>query len=354
MNFVRPNISNHSLPEAQACGNILIYPIPFIFLILAYFIFFMMSIIGNTIVISTVIKNNRNKFRTPVHFMIFNLAVIHLLITCFSSPIALARDILGYWFSDMALCTIYGSFTNAFAIIEMLTMGLMAVERYRAVSNLGKNALTVPQVLITIGIIWLLGVLVIIPSIVSASVRETQIIVYCTYHFQPRYNINDLVYTAALVILLCMIPFIIILLLHISLVYKLKRYSAEARQRLGEAAIRNNSKVTEILWILTVSFFLCWLPIFICAILIAFSVRGVIDQFCGFRIFFIIAHVLGFSYAGINPVVLITLSDIYNSAVWQCCNHKILPAVLKRDTTRQSLHHSGGRTDEIQSNVSEM
>ena len=354
MDSVRPNFSNQSWTEAQACGNIFQNPTPFIFLILAYFAFFIMSIVGNMTVIGIIIRNNRNKFRTPVHYMIFNLALIHLFISCFSSPLALARDILGYWFANMTLCTIYGSLTNAFAIIEMLTMGLMTVERYRAVASHGKHVFTVPQVLIAIAIIWLLGLLtVVIPTIASNSVRATQTIVYCTYHFKPSYNINDLIYTATIVIFFYMIPFIIILALYTSLGYKLRRYNAEARQRLGEAAIRNNSKVAEILWILTVSFFLCWLPIFICAILIAFSVRGIIDHFCSFRIFFIIAHVLGFSYAGVNPVVLITLSDVYKSAAWQCCRHKVLPAALKRNNTQQSLH-SGGRTEELQSNISEM
>ena len=66
-------------------------------------------------------------------------------------------------------------------------------------------------------------------------------------------------------------------------IYNLRHHNIEVRERLGEAAVKNNRKVTNILWILSGSFFLCWRPIFICVILIAFSTAYIRKNFCTFR-----------------------------------------------------------------------
>ncbi|EDV26196.1 uncharacterized protein TRIADDRAFT_14770, partial [Trichoplax adhaerens] len=281
-------------------------------LIIFYVIVFILAMFGNSVIVCVIIKNFHRKFRTSMHLMIFNLAITHLLLTGLSLPIALSRDILGYWFANDALCYFYGSLTNALAIVEMLTMEFMTVERYRAVANYRNRSLTKSQASIGIVVIWLVGISIVLPSVISPVFRDLQTTIFCTYRFHS-YELHNLIYTSILLMIVYLIPFAIIMLLYSCLAYNLRHHNIEVRERLGEAAVKNNRKVTNILWILSGSFFLCWLPIFICVILIAFSTAYIRKNFCTFRAFFIIAHLLGYVYGVVNPLVLVTLSDAYKN-----------------------------------------
>ncbi|XP_066254177.1 cholecystokinin receptor type A-like [Euwallacea similis] len=116
-------LSNSSMKGESAFESQLMIPL--------YIIIFILSIVGNTLVLLTLVRNKR--MRTVTNVYLLNLAVADLLLGMFCIPFTLVGQVLRKFIFGEAMCKLIPYFQAVSVSVSVWTLVAISLERYFAI-----------------------------------------------------------------------------------------------------------------------------------------------------------------------------------------------------------------------------
>jgi len=122
----------------------------------AMFIFGMVSLAGNGVVISVFLSTKN--LRTPSNLLVVNLAFSDFLMMAFMAPPMIVNCIGETWVFGPLMCELYGMFGSLFGCASIWTMVMIAVDRYNIIVNgISARPMTTKNAFSRILSVWLMS-----------------------------------------------------------------------------------------------------------------------------------------------------------------------------------------------------
>lgn len=225
----------------------------------------LISIIGNTMVLAVVYRNQR--LRTLTNAYIVNLAISDILMAVFCMPLTFTALITVEWSLGDSMCKFQGILGVSLSFISLQTTMLTAVNRYFRIVHPRKypSIFTKRSTVIMIAAIWLVGLC--FGELAAASGGEIIFIQTAGTCF-PRF--------VPLVVSIVgyLVPSILIFVCYILVYRAVRRHSLTVTCSLqrGEHPLRPNCEelsTTKIMFFVMLGFILCWVPPMVIGLILA-------------------------------------------------------------------------------------
>lgn len=242
--------------------------------LLAYSAIFIISIFGNSILISAII--NYPRAQTVMNYHIINMATADLLTTAFDMAVQIWHYGLMIankpfeWFAGSVgvfLCKFIVFIQGTAIACTVLTLAAIAVNRFLAVMfPLRRNRRTSTTVLVLL-LIWISSFTIASPMLYAMRVQEVQGAHLCLENWEPLLDNGSAPknYTLALFGALYVFPLLIISILYSIIAFKVwvrtVPGNSTAPNQLHE--IETRKKILKICMTVVLVFALCWLPFYI-------------------------------------------------------------------------------------------
>ena len=272
-----------------------------------YSILFIMSAVGNSLVVICYILDNKRRMRIPMNILIVNLAICDLCVTFITMPVNFTRNItIRNWLIGRIACHLLHGLPNIFVAASSFTALTISIERYRYVCYPHKRKMTVRWTLWIIALIWLLAILTALPIIASVSYfeRNGAQVCYHVFHRDPSVRAAlDQVYIVFLTVIVFLIPVCVTGTLYWRVGVFIRERQRRNPSRNSQLFNRINKKVFKMLVIIVSLMFICWIPLYTCFLLISFAPRFIASNLTTFRITYSISHVISYVNGAINPII---------------------------------------------------
>ena len=281
----------------------------------AYCLIFAVSLAGNIFIGIIVYKTKT--MRTPINFLIVNMAMSDLLYPIFLFPRALTGLYVGSWLISsplgQALCKLCNYLERVSMTVSIQSLVLIAVDRFGAVvfplrSPVISSKLCPFFILAT----WIVAMATRSPVLFAMKLAEHPGMLTCEEKWNEAFGESSSFenYTLAIIIVFFCTPTVMIAILYTIMYSKLNsqtipgEQSANARQQ-REKRERN---VLKMAIAIVLGFTLCWLPNSIGSILIF----RLTDKWrCGFQHFHYAAYFIAIANCAINPCICFIFSGKY-------------------------------------------
>lgn len=304
------NDSNQTSVSSQFCGADT-SSVTQVIEVSLYVIVMLVSLIGNALIFAVVFKNRR--MRTPVNFFVVNMSAADILITVFYMPRMISRIFLGSEWGISGglghfLCKI-GPFTQELsASVSVLTLILMAVDRFFAVLFPLKRVFTNTVAYTSIAVVWLTAMAVRSPMFYGLHfIQREDGKTFCVLRLDSEVAFN--VYLKFAFVLFYVIPLFLIVVLYSAVLVSLKKRKPVGVdltniQRKYKDRLKRTRKVMNMLFTIVFVFAVCWCLHFFLPIL---SVRF------GARVCKLIfpAFFLGHASSAVNPCIYLIYIENY-------------------------------------------
>ncbi|XP_031556068.1 tachykinin-like peptides receptor 86C [Actinia tenebrosa] len=270
------------------------------------------DLIGNTLVILTVIKTRA--MRTPMNYLLANLAVADITVALFIAP----RYIFSHAYTHPGgqvgtyLCKFLTGevFTWVGALTSVYTLVAISFERYYAVMQPQsiKGRFTLRKFQITAASCWTFATLWNIPLFTFFSFDEKNQLCNFVWPFPdfPKYHstINAFVYGA--------IPIGTMVCLYSRVTYRLwfkqNDHTSAATQ---QGTIKARKRVTKMVLIVSIIFSIMWMPNLVTYPVSAYSEVALYDAVHVMSIVFVTLN------SSINPIVYSLQSNMFRRNIWR-------------------------------------
>ncbi|XP_053109900.1 cholecystokinin receptor type A [Hemicordylus capensis] len=352
--------------------------------ILLYSVIFLLSVLGNTLVIIVLIRNKR--MRTVTNIFLLSLAFSDLMLCFFCMPFTLIPNLLHDFIFGSAVCKITSYFMGISVSVSTFNLVAISLERYSAICKPLQSRVwqTKSHALKVITTTWCLSFTIMMPypiysQLVPFTTRYNSTANMCRANW-PNKVTQQSWYIFQLLILF-LIPGIVMMTAYglISLeLYRgiqfyvsqrkssrerkasttsgkyedsdgcylqkskkkkknmpLQQHSANSSTRLerprsscSTASLMAKKLVIRMLIVIVILFFICWTPIFSVNTWRAFDTKSANLLLSGTPISFI--HLLSYTSACVNPIIYCFMNKRFRLgflATFTCCAKQKLPAV---------------------------
>ena len=129
--------------------------------IAVYSLIMFVSVLGNSLVLAVVYRNENKRMRTTTNYFIVNMSCSELLITVINIPFAIAGLVSGNNFLvggtlGNILCKLSELLFNLSTVVSLLSLGNITVDRFLLVFYPHKSFITDELAQILIGTMWLI------------------------------------------------------------------------------------------------------------------------------------------------------------------------------------------------------
>ncbi|KFO99740.1 Pinopsin, partial [Calypte anna] len=219
---------------------------------------------GLVIVVSIKYK----QLRSPLNYILVNLAVADLLVTLCGSSISFSNNISGFFVFGRRMCELEGFMVSLTGIVGLWSLAILALERYVVVCRpLGEfqfqhhHALTGCAFTWSWALLWTTPPLLGWSSYVPEGLRTS-----CGPNWYTGGSTNNS-YILALFVTCFVMPLSLILFSYTNLLLTLR--AAVAQQRESDTTQRAEREVTRMVVTMVVAFLICWLPYTTFALVVA-------------------------------------------------------------------------------------
>ncbi|KAH8345218.1 hypothetical protein KR059_010551 [Drosophila kikkawai] len=171
---VSPTIASSSSSSSSSSGA----GMP-VWLIPSYSVILLFAVLGNLLVISTLVQNRR--MRTITNVFLLNLAISDMLLGVLCMPVTLVGTLLRNFIFGEFLCKLFQFSQAASVAVSSWTLVAISCERYYAICHplRSRSWQTISHAYKIIGFIWLGGILCMTPIAVFSQLIPTSRPGYC-------------------------------------------------------------------------------------------------------------------------------------------------------------------------------
>lgn len=279
---------------------------------IAYVIIFVISLVGNLLLIYVTFKTSH--LRTTTNLLVANMAAADLMITFFAMPYCVMYLYLqNIWISGLIgeiTCKIMQYLLALSIAASILTHVLITIDRFFCIVLPFKRSTFIKNSKLSCSFIWCSSFVLMSPYlIVYGSVPFPDGNSYCTVKYEYMFTLQ--IYFCLVFILLYVVPLLFIATLYTFVCRKLWRHKVPGIRSRTSVQRReaHNRKTVKMLIILVIAFALCWLPAHVIHLMTYFWY----DQFLPH-----LAILLSFwachSHSAINPLLVAFLGGSYRKA----------------------------------------
>ncbi|XP_071316071.1 cholecystokinin receptor type A [Trachinotus anak] len=345
--------------------------------IVLYSLIFLLSVLGNSLIIAVLVRNRR--MRTVTNLFLLSLAVSDLMVSLVCIPFTLIPNLMRDFIFGIGICKLVMYFMGVSVSVSTFNLVAISLERYSAICNplTSRTWQTKSHAAKVITATWVASFILMLPYPISSTLKPFTRINNSTGHMCRLVWPNDIIqqsWYVSLLLLLFLIPGIVMMtaygLISLELYRGIKfelsnRKSSRERQcstgsikpgdsdgcymqpskkksitmsagnfpsssnksMMGRvcsssstANLMAKKRVIRMLLVIVFLFFLCWTPIFVVNAWQAFDRRSA-HRLTGAPISFI--HLLSYTSACVNPIIYCFMNKRFRQgmlATFTCCS----------------------------------
>ena len=267
------------------------------------------AFLGNLIIICVIYQNPR--LRTVTNMFLVGLSVADFLTSSLVMPFTASILIHGKWKFSKSVCVFQGVLILCLVWTSLHMVTLMAINRYFCVRrpNLYRKWFTKKNtiaVTITVSVLsFILGISPYWSGLATYIFRPGKAACFIT--FDPKQKLGKIAYTFFLLITYTILPMVCIAVCYYKVFRVVKQHAIATQNTIGSRRAGNLSleetRMTKLLLVLVVAFFICWLPVIIVDFLNAVLGTGSLP-----RAVYVIYTMCALGSSCINPIVCLSLS----------------------------------------------
>ena len=289
---------------------------------LFYCSIFLVALAGNTIIGKIVYKTKA--MRKPINFLIVSMAMSDLLYTIFLIPMSIMElYIKESWLIDgplgQVLCKLIFFFIHTPAVVSILSLVLIAVDRFGAVvfplRSPPISSKLCPLFILTT---WIIAMVVFSPYFFVMKIVEYPGRLECEIHdtevLGETFSLRN--FFVAFSVVFILIPLVLISIIYIIIFLKLKLQKIPGEQLASIEAEQRRQRERNVLKMaiaIVCGFAICWLPFIIMFLLPFFASNSTMS--CGFHYFRSFAYLMVSANCAINPCVCFMFSRNYREGL---------------------------------------
>lgn len=225
-----------------------------------YVVTLVLGIIGNSLVVLSIVSRRRRRRMTANDVFILNLTVSDLLLLLFFIPYAIFIRLAPFR-PSMFICKSTAPIITVALGGMVYTLTAMAVQRCMVITQPFRQECSVKRATLVVAVIWVASIGLSIPKIAVATPKWNRI---CISKWKSSSHIK--IYTVTLFVLRFAIPFCVIFISYAKLALALlktqaPRFAADSRGNIRDVTNRKeNLEVVKTLVVITFLFFVLMLP----------------------------------------------------------------------------------------------
>ena len=281
----------------------------------------LMSLVGNTLVITIIYRNKR--MRTTTNNLIANMAISDLFFPLFAVPRETAQIFIGpsRWLvggvGGSILCKIVSFSQDISTAVSILSLVVIAFDRFYAVKFPFKPSIITPKMCrVIICVIWVVAMGIHSPYFYTFRLDIYNNFTYCISKWEPAFDTvsTQKVYFLIICIVLILFPIIVITILYTAIGVEIWRQKGpiERSSRKRQRREYENRKVLKQVVTVVVVFISCITPITIfgCFIHFAWNLQQVPSEIDGVNFKFCALFIMH-SNAAISPCIYFIFNKNY-------------------------------------------
>lgn len=219
-----------------------------------------LSIGGNLLVISVVVRHRG--MRTRTNMFLVNLAMADFLVGLIPMPISLITIIHGKWIFSNAICVING-FLNALCLMTSNQLLMyISIHKYFSITRPFSRFLTVRKILMMIAAAWLWAMLC---SVLTVTGLQKVLYKNGTMHCGPAYprDLKAYIHHVIIQVTDIFIPLGVMTFCYTKIFIEIRQHTKRMRANSTlekDTILAQQKKVTITLFIVLACFICCWLP----------------------------------------------------------------------------------------------
>ncbi|CAI9729616.1 cholecystokinin receptor type A-like [Octopus vulgaris] len=285
-----------------------------------YIIIFILAVVGNSLVILTLVQNKR--MRTVTNVFLLNLSISDLLLAVFCMPFTLIPTIMQDFIFGKTVCVMIRYLQAVSVAVSCFTLVAISLERYFAICRplQSRSWQTVTHAYISIVICWALSAMITIP--IATYNKLVPYISFSKCEEKWPAKIGEQIYTSLLDLVLLLVPIFIMSMAYGMICFtlwkgiRLERLAEKVNQKrqgnsdeietmmcsgraVGETPIRTQKRskhfydysggirqsnseksqaaklrVIRMLFVIVLEFFVCWCPLYFIQTWLSFDSKG--------------------------------------------------------------------------------
>lgn len=321
-----------------------------------YVVVMLVSLIGNSLIFAVVLKNR--KMRTPVNFFVVNMAAADILITVFYMPRMISRILLGSEWGISGglghlLCKIAPITQELSASVSVLTLIVMAVDRFFAVLFPLKRIITNLVANASIALVWIIAAAVRSPMFYALRLVQTEDgKTFCVLQLESQ-TASD-VYLKFAFVLFYVIPLFVLTVLYSAILVSLKKRKPVGEeltntQRRYKNRLKRTRKVINMMFTIVFVFAFGWCLHFF---------YPVLSNRYGLKVCKLVfpAFFLGHATSAINPCIYLIFIENYRrgfcailTPLGRRCFNQVIPdsTVVTQDCTDFTVRHRDSNNESL-------
>ncbi|XP_078486848.1 opsin [Ciona intestinalis] len=217
---------------------------------------FLLSCSLNILVIVATLKNK--VLRQPLNYIIVNLAVVDLLSGFVGGFISIAANGAGYFFWGKTMCQIEGYFVSNFGVTGLLSIAVMAFERYFVICKpFGPVRFEEKHSIFGIVITWVWSMFWNTPPLIFWDGYDTEGLgTSCAPNWFVKGK-RERLFIILYFVFCFVIPLAVIMICYGKLILTLRQIAKESSLSGGTSP---EGEVTKMVVVMVTAFVFCWLP----------------------------------------------------------------------------------------------
>ena len=279
----------------------------YLFIIAVYCVIMLVSLVGNSLVLAVVYRNENKRMRTLSNYFIVNMSCSDLLISVCNIPFLITNFALG---THILVGGVMGNIVCKLTVfvfylsieVSLLSLAVITVDRFLLVFFPHKTLITAKCARILIGMIWLMGTIFTAPLAAQTTLYEFRNFKNC--YIELSMNAFRAYFVTCLVVFV-VLPLTTMVVLYSSIVVKLFRKTIPGEHSAvnQENSNKRNRKVLLMLVTIVILTIVCWLPYWSAYIDCVLSITS---SSCNS---FLYLQVLAFANCALNPCAYVVFNE---------------------------------------------
>ncbi|CRK91553.1 CLUMA_CG005210, isoform A [Clunio marinus] len=247
---------------------------------------------------------------TPMNIILLNLVCSDLSVSIIGNPITLTAALHHGWVFGETVCVCYGFFMSLLGITSITTLTVLSYERYCLVScPFSSSHLTKASAKTMVAFIWLYSLTLTTPPLFGWGkyVNEAANI-SCSVNWETK-SFNATSYIVFLFVFGLVVPLIVIVISYIRILITLRKNALRAG-RVNKV----ESKVTNMIFVMILAFFIAWTPYSIFALSEQFGDPDLITP-----AFAVLPALIAKSSICYNPLIYVGMNSQFRAAWRRVC-----------------------------------